>query len=268
MSDARRIATWLGDWLMGGGRLAFLTDYDGTLTPIVPSPQDAELPEEVRRDLEALARSPQIDVAVVSGRDLADVRARVGVNGLIYGGCHGLEIEGRGLSFRHVEAQAQEESLAAISRHLTQRAGSVPGMHIEPKRFGVAVHYRHVARDEVGRVETELARAIQQVGSRFKIFHGSQVIEVQPQVGWNKGDGVRWIRDALQRASTAPLMALYMGDDWTDEHAFEALAGQGITVRIGDVVPATKATYWLPGVDDAQQLLSALATRAVGTDRP
>ena len=268
MSDARRIAMWLGDWLLGGGRLAFLTDYDGTLTPIVPSPEEAELADEVRRDLEALARSPQIDVAVVSGRDLADVRARVGVNGLIYGGCHGLEIEGKGLRFLHADAQAQEETLAAIGRQLAERAQAVPGMQIEPKRFGVAVHYRHVAREEVGRVETELARAIQQVGSRFKIFHGSQVIEVQPQVGWNKGDGVRWIRDELQRASTAPLMALYMGDDWTDEHAFEALAGQGITVRIGDLVPATKATYWLPGVDDAQRLLAALATRAVATPRP
>jgi trehalose-phosphatase len=263
MSDAQRILTWLDGWLAGGGRLAFLSDYDGTLTPLVPDPDEAWLSEEARQCLEALAKSPQIHVAVVSGRDVADLRARVRVSGVIYAGCHGLEIEGPSLSFRHPEAEAQEESLNAIGRQLSERASMVRGMRIEPKRFGVAVHYRHVAQDEMRRVETELARAIQQGGSRLKIFHGSQVIEIQPQVGWHKGDCVLWIRDLLLRTATPPLMTIYLGDDWTDENAFEALAGQGITVRVGSGVPASRAAYRLPDVADVQQLLTALATRAV-----
>jgi trehalose-phosphatase len=263
MSDAQRLVTWIDDWLAGGGRVALLADYDGTLTPIVPWPDEARLPEQVRQHFEVLARSPQAHVAVVSGRDVADLRQRVGVNDVIYAGCHGLEIEGPGLSFRHPEAEAQEESLNVIGRQLSERAPTVPGMRIESKRFGVAVHYRHVAQDQMRRVETELARAIQPGGNRLKIFHGSQVIEVQPQVGWTKGDCVLWIRDALERIATQPLLTVYLGDDWTDESAFEALAGQGITVKVGGGAPASKAAYRLADVADVQLFVAVLATRSV-----
>ncbi|PWU23320.1 MAG: trehalose-phosphatase [Candidatus Rokuibacteriota bacterium] len=264
MSDRERIVTWLDDWLAGGGRVLLLTDYDGTLTPIVANPADATLPLGMRRQLEALTKSPLIDVAVVSGRDLADLRERVGLSDVIYAGCHGLEIEGPGLSFRHPEAEAQEAALRVISRELSQRAPIVPGMHVEPKRFGLAIHYRHVAPDQMAQVESELARAIQQCGGRLRIFHGSQVIEIQPQVGWNKGDCVLWIRDVLKGSAAEPVLMIYMGDDWTDENAFEALSGQGITIRVGASVPASRAAYRLPDVTDVQTLLQALAER-VGT---
>jgi trehalose-phosphatase len=264
MSDAQRIMAWLEDWLAGGGQLLVFANFDGTLAPIVPSPDEVRLPKNVRDQLQALVRSPRVHVAVLSGRDVLDLKQRVGVDGVIYAGCHGLEIEGPGMSFRHPEAEAQEEVLDAISRELSQRAPTVPGMRVEPKRFGLAVHYRHVAQDQMRRVETELARAIQQGGGRLKIFHGTQVIEIQPQVGWNKGDCILWIRDVLQRNASQPVMVIYMGDDWTDENAFEALAGQGITVRVGAGVPASRASYRLPGVTEVQQLLEALATRAAG----
>jgi trehalose 6-phosphate phosphatase len=264
MSELPHIMSWLDDWLATDARLLLLADYDGTLTPIVESPDDARLAGPVHTSLEALARSPRIDVAVISGRDLADLRECVGVSGLIYAGCHGLEIEGPGISFRHPDAEAQQDNLGSIGRHLAERAPTVPGMRVEPKRFGVAVHYRHVAHDQIRRVETELARAIQQGGSRLKIFHGSRVIEVQPQVSWNKGDCVLWIRDTVQGASAAPLMALYMGDDWTDENAFEALAGQGMTIRVGAGAPASRADYHLEDVGEAQQLVAALAARCAG----
>src|SRR5262245_54266867 len=133
MNDAQRVVAWLDDWLAGGGRLLLSSDYDGTLTPIVPSPDQAALPEPVRRDLEALTACPQIDVAILSGRDVADLRALVGVKRAIYAGCHGLEIEGPGVSFSHPEAQAQEEMLEVIARHLMERAPTVPGMQVESK---------------------------------------------------------------------------------------------------------------------------------------
>ena len=66
-------------------------------------------------------------------------------------------------------------------------------------------------------------------------------------MGWTKGDCVRWIRDAVRHASPPPL-TVYMGDDWTDEHAFAALVGQAITIRVGSTVPASRAAYQLPDV--------------------
>ena len=104
MNDVPSLVAWLADWLAGGGRLLLLSDYDGTLTPIVDQPDQAWLADATRDDLRALARSPNIHLAFVSGRDLADLRGRVGVADAIYAGCHGLEIEGPGLRFRHPEA--------------------------------------------------------------------------------------------------------------------------------------------------------------------
>jgi len=187
MGDVGWIATRLGEWVAGGGRLLFLTGYDGTLTPIVPNPDEAWVPGALREDLRALARAPGVDLGIVSGRDLVDVRDRVGVMEAIYAGSHGLEIEGPGLRFLHPEAEAQRGDLVSMSVTLSLRAGAVPGMRVELKRFGVAIHYRHVDADQRRRVETELARAIHQEGGRVRVFHGNRVIEVLPQVAWGKG---------------------------------------------------------------------------------
>jgi trehalose-phosphatase len=258
MREAMRIGNWLADWLADGGYLLLLTDYDGTLTSIVSNPNAAWLPGVVRDDLETLARAPRIHVGIVSGRDLVDLRERVVVPEAVYAGCHGLEIEGPGMSFSHPVALAQQEAIVAIGLELSLWAHQVPGLHVELKRFGVAVHYRHVAADQVERVESEVADANHHHGSRLKISHGAKVIEVQPRVGWTKGSCVRWIRDSVRHAAPLPLV-LYMGDDWTDEHAFEALIGQAITIRVGGAVPTSHAAYHLPDVADVQLLLRALA---------
>ena len=171
------------------------------------------------------------------------------------------------MSFVHPDAEAQVASLDAICRELRLRAPTVPGMRVEPKRFGLAVHYRHVPADQMERVETETARAIQKNGSRLKIFHGQQVMEIQPQVGWTKGDCVLWIRDAVRRSSGDPLTVLYMGDDWTDEFAFHALAGEALTISVGTLVPASKAAHRVEDVAAARELIAALAARACLEDR-
>jgi trehalose-phosphatase len=260
--DFQRVVAWLTDWLTGGGSLLLMADYDGTLTPIVSDPADAELEPNVRANLGFLARSPQARVAIISGRDLADVRRRVAVPEAVYAGCHGLEIEGPDFVFRHPEAEAQQELLRAVGETLSQRAPAITGMRVEPKRLGVAVHYRDVAAAERCLVEAALARAIQQPGSRLKIFHGAEVIEILPQVGWNKGHCALWLRDRMLRELRAPAMVFYMGDDWTDELTFEALAGQAITVRVGAADSPSKADYRLESVVEAQQLIGALAAAA------
>lgn len=268
MSDLKRVMDAVGEWLASGGALVFLTDFDGTLAPIVDDPAEAAMPPGARRHLRQLSESPRAKAAVISGRDLGDLRRRVGVPGVVYAGCHGLEIVGGGLTFSHPEAVAQEEALAAIARELSRRAEGVPGMRVEPKRFAVAVHYRHVPADELRRVEMELARAIQRHGGRLRVFRGIKVIEVLPQAAWNKGDCARLIRDWASRALPPPSMTVYVGDEWTDEHAFEALAGQAMTVRVGDRAAVSRASYHLEGVDEVHELLAAAAAHLDGGATP
>ena len=262
MSDGGTILAWVRDWLADDGAVLLIADYDGTLSPIVREPSEAWLAPEVRDDLRALAAWPRVRLTIISGRDLTDLRALVGVPDAIYAGCHGLEVDGPDMAFSHPEAEAQQESLRSIGLALHQRMPAVEGMRVEPKRLGLSVHYRDVAPDQMREVEAELARAIQRKGHRLKIFHGAKVIEILPQVGWNKGRCALWIREAVQRLTPRPLMTLYMGDDWTDEHAFEALEGQAITVKIGDGVPTSRAQYRLPDVAAVQHLLADLAALA------
>src|SRR5215469_8146093 len=151
--DVDRIADLVLDKLGGDGHLLLLTDYDGTLAPISSEPEAAQLPEAVRADLVTLAGLPRVQFGVVSGRDLQNLRTLVAVPNAFYGGCYGLEIEGPGTRFVHPDALAQVASLDAISRELALRAPTVPGMRVEPKRFGLAVHYRHVPTDLLERVE-------------------------------------------------------------------------------------------------------------------
>lgn len=260
MSDGAQVLAWIRDWLSDGGAVLMIADYDGTLSPIVQEPSQAWLEPDVRHHLRSLASCPRVRLTVISGRDLADLRARVGVPDAIYAGCHGLEVDGPDMAFSHPEAEAQRESLRMIGLALNQRMPSVEGMRVEAKRLALAIHYRDVPPARMHEVEAELARAIRKNGHRLKIFHGSKVIEVLPQVSWSKGQCALWIREAVQRMSARPVMTVYMGDDWTDEHAFEALEGQAITIKIGGDAPASRAQYRLHDVVAAQQLVADLAT--------
>jgi trehalose 6-phosphate phosphatase/alpha,alpha-trehalase len=116
-------------------------------------------------------------------------------------------------------------------------------------------------------VEIELARAIREQGSRLKIFHGTKVIEVLPQVAWTKGECARFIQEHVLPSGSGPSLSpplcpplwMYLGDDWTDEHAFEVLSGLALTVRVGDLVPSSKAAYRLKDVAEVRELLAAMA---------
>ena len=259
MSDGDKVLAWIRDWLVGGGTILMIADYDGTLSPHVGEPSQAWLEPGVRDHLRSLSTCARVRLSIISGRDLVDLRARVGVPDAIYAGCHGLEVDGPDMAFSHPEAEAQQDSLRMVGLALNQRRASVEGMRVEAKRLGLAIHYRDVPAERLREVEVALARAIQKSGHRLKVFHGARVIEILPQVGWNKGRCALWIREAVQRQSQRPVMTLYMGDDWTDEHAFEALEGQALTIKVGGGVPTSRARYRLPDVEAAQKLVADLA---------
>ena len=72
LEDSKVLTEWLGEWLGDGRSLLLMTDYDGTLTPHVPNPAEASLIQRAQRSLSALARTPQVRLAIISGRDLGD----------------------------------------------------------------------------------------------------------------------------------------------------------------------------------------------------
>src|SRR5688572_9669020 len=86
-------------------RLLIACDFDGTLAPIVDQPEEATLPSQVRRLLGKLQALPGVTVAVISGRAVCDLRTRVGIDGVLYAGNHGLEIDAPGILWSSAEAR-------------------------------------------------------------------------------------------------------------------------------------------------------------------
>ena len=236
-----------------------ILDYDGTLTSIVPSPRAATLAPSVRATLARLSERDHARLAILSGRALADVRARVAVDDVIYGGCHGLEIEGCGLSFRHPRVRASR--IVAARRTLAAGAAAIPGAHVEFKGLAVSLHYRHVALPGHDGVRALVARVLRHVPS-LALIPGHEVFDFVPRVGWGKGQAARWIvRHAGRVLRPGSPVVLYAGDDTTDEAAFAALKGRALTVRVGG--GESGAEYAVSGVREVHVLLRWI-DRALG----
>ena len=234
-------------------------DYDGTLTPLVATPEAARLSRRGRALLARLVRRERALVAVVSGRSLSDLRVRVAVSGVVYGGCHGLEIEGPGLRFRHPRARAA--TVAAARRGLVAGAAGIPGARVEFKRLTVSLHYRAVALSRHAAVRALVASVAREV-PHVVVVPGRRLFDFVPRVNWDKGSAVEWIvRRARRTRSDGRLLVLCAGDDTSDEAAFAALGRRGVSVRVGG--GPTRAAHVVRGVREVHALLRLLvrATR-------
>ncbi|MBI4410309.1 MAG: trehalose-phosphatase [Gemmatimonadetes bacterium] len=254
-----RIDAWRGA-RRRAGRLLVALDYDGTLVPIVARPVEAELPAAAREVLARLAARPDTDVAVVSGRELEDLRARVAIEGLYYAGNHGLEIEGPGLERKHPDALALRPRMARCGEKLRARLAGISGVVVEEKGLTASVHYRLV--EEAGAVARVRATVRELCGSepRLRLTEGKKVLEVRPAVDWDKGRATRYLLDALAPGPATLIPALFIGDDRTDEDAFTALRdhGEGIVVATSPP-PTTAATFYLRDPAEVIAFLAALA---------
>lgn len=241
------------------GSLLLMTDYDGTLTPIVATPGAARLAPSVRSTLAELAASPRVGVAVISGRSLPDVRERVEVPGVVYAGCHGLMMEGPGVNFVHPEAAAARPLIAEIGAELARQLESLRGVEVETKEFCVSVHYRRAYPSDLAEVFFQVECMRERHGSRIASQPGKKVIELLPRVAWDKGECALWLRDhwGPERASREPAV-VFLGDDETDERAFEALRGKGLTVRVGSGPRRSAAVRWVEDVRDVHRFLTSL----------
>jgi trehalose-phosphatase len=199
-------------------------------------------------------------VAVISGRDLDDVRERVALADIHYAGSHGFDIAGPGgLRHAHPAGLAALPRLDAAERRLREALRPVSGSQVDRKRYSIAVHFRRVAEDEVPRVEQAVDAELQRAPGLRK-GHGKKVFELRPDVDWDKGSAVRWLLETLglERDDVVPV---YVGDDVTDEDAFRELARRerGIGIAVMDAPRQTAATFCLPDPDAVQTFLEMLA---------
>ena len=235
-----------------GDRLAVFLDYDGTLTPIVSRPEDAWLSESVRETLRSLAaRAP---VAILSGRDLDDVRRRVDIDGIVYAGSHGFDISGP--AFRRELGAEYLPGLNAAEQDLREALDEIPGAQLERKRFSVAAHYRNVNANDTAKVQ-DVVKIVAARHADLRSMNGKKVYELLPDIDWDKGKAVIWLLEALglERENVRPI---YIGDDNTDEDAFRALEKRGVAILVSDQPQATAARYSLKDSDEVECFLRAV----------
>ncbi|MFV9458073.1 trehalose-phosphatase [Rhodococcus sp. NM-2] len=242
-------------------RPAVFLDFDGTLANIVSDPAKAVLVDGVAAELARLTR--KCPVAVISGRDLADVQTRVGMAEIWYAGSHGFELAGpQGQYYQNPDALAAVPVLHHATRALTDRLRGVPGVLIEPKKYTVAVHYRNVAADRIDEVVATVHDVATSGEVRLRVTGGRKVVELRPDVDWDKGRALNWVLEHIHDARS--LLPIYVGDDFTDEDAFDAVTanGVGIVVRSSEVGDRRSAARF--AVTDPVQvrvLLQRLADR-------
>lgn len=241
---------------IGGTPPAVFLDYDGTLTPIVERPELATLPDAMAAVLRDLAaRCP---VAIVSGRDLANLRQMVTLDGLVYAGSHGFDVDApEELGGRVRRGEDFADVLAAARARLKEAVAPIAGAWVEDKAFAVTLHFRQVAPEDVPAVEGAFA-AVAEAFPDLRRTGGKKILELRPNVEWDKGRALLMLLERIDRSG--PHFPLFVGDDETDEDAFCAVAGSGIGIRVGDPHVASAAEYFLADTDEAATFLRRLAT--------
>ncbi|MGV3511569.1 MAG: trehalose-phosphatase [Novosphingobium sp.] len=221
-------------------------DLDGTLLDIAERPDDVAVEPETRVLLEALARTLEGRIAIVSGRSLEQLDAILGdcATAIALSGSHGVEHRWNGIHAR----PERPGSLDAVAERLHEFARHWPGVIIEEKSFGVGLHYRMAPAAE------EMASALAgSLAGEFGLHlqRGKMVVELRVG-GRDKGAAVA---SFMRRAPMAGTLPLFAGDDLTDEPAFSTvrdLGGHGIL--IGEQ-RATSASYGLPSPKRLRQWL-------------
>jgi len=230
---------------IGSRHVLLLTDYDGTLAELAPTPADAFITPDVRAQLDRAGAVSAVTLGVVSGRRLADVRGRVGPSPEFVGGLHGLEIMGPSEAYAHPSL----ETLAPVIHDLVVAAqrelASCPGVLIEDKTYSLTCHVRLAPPEEAARALDAFAVLAEPQIERglLRLLPGSKAYELVPAVDWHKGRAVEWIRARVANQRNEPLTVIFLGDDRTDEDAFAALGPDDIAIGVGPR-PHTHLIHW------------------------
>jgi trehalose 6-phosphate phosphatase len=230
---------------------ALFLDVDGTLLEIADTPQDVSVPASLKRLLIELRRDLDGALAFVSGRTLEDLDRLFSPLRPCASGMHGSER--RDAAGDTTRPEIDLGPLDAARHELARFVRDRPGLLLEDKRYGFAVHFR-LAPLLGGEVESVMLPIAESIGPEFMLQAGKCVLEIRP-AACSKGTSVAAFMREPPFAGRVPI---YIGDDVTDESAFVAVNSfGGISIRVGEEA-ATAAHYRLSGVGEVLRWLEDL----------
>ena len=252
----------LRSWGREPGVAAILTDIDGVLAPIVPTPDMSEVPEELRGLLQRLSESYRV-VAGISGRAAKDALRLVGLEEIVYYGNHGFEILRDGKVEIVPEAEPYKKKVEELEEKA--RAELKPlGAFVEEKGITASIHYRNVSPEVGDRCKEFVEREGERLGLRITVGRG--VVEARPPISADKGTATRKVVEEYE-----PQRALFMGDDTTDLDAFreldklreegvlEQILRIGVKSKEGPPEIVSEADLVVEGTEGVEEVLRALA---------
>lgn len=224
--------------------LAF--DFDGTLAPIVARPDDARVSQAVTRRLDRLGAA--LPLAIISGRTIDDLRARLPFEPRFIIGNHGAEDPAQGLSDA---ARLFDPLRARLQLHAQQLEAC--GVAVEDKQQSLALHYR-LARDQE-RAMALIEQLLSSLEPEIAAFAGKRVVNIVARHAPDKGDAVA----SLVRRSGAN-SAIFTGDDLNDEPVFERAEPGWLTVKVGRDVQRSRAMFYLDNFAEVASMLDRMLT--------
>jgi trehalose 6-phosphate phosphatase len=226
-------------------------DFDGTLAPIVPQPDQVRLPEHLLQQLREL--SGHTPLAIITGRSVADIRPRLGFPPDYLIGNHGLEGLPGQEDQRHQRALLCRGWLHQLTDEVQRAMPADHGVFIEDKVYSLSVHYRHAKNPD------QAARLLETLFAKLRpsphVMGGKFVFNLLPENAANKGSAF----ERLMQISAAP-SAIYVGDDVTDEDVFRLRRTDILTVRI-EASADSAAEFFVPDFADMARLLDELLIR-------
>jgi len=251
-------------------KFGLLLDVDGTISPIVTDPSAAQITDRARSILTNLQDCLPL-LAFVSGRAAADIHKRVGIEGGLYIGNHGMEQWVNGSVERNPAVVKYRPNIEAA---VGEAEPLFPdGMWAEDKITTISLHYRQ-ARDPK-RVSEDMKHVLGDIAAKhhLDLFEGNMIFELRPPVKINKGSALTRLIDEYDLEAV-----FFVGDDVTDSEAFEVArelreAGTCQAYALGvesDYMPAVvaeTADYLALGVGGVEDFLSfSLSARVASSN--
>ena len=232
-------------------------DFDGTLSPIVERPELAFMEPEWGSLLNQLSSFQNLFVVILSGRSLDDLSKRINLDRVTLAGDHGLRIrleDGTEYQPEHSETQAELRNIFGQIETFTR---DIEGIHLEPKEFSLTIHYRSAPAGTSAILERALKKMLS--GTSLRLQSGRMCWEINPDIGWNKGDAFEWIR-AQYIGDNPRRFELYVGDDRTDEDVFKKMQTRGFPILVisTEKTGATNANFRLDSQAEVGILLERL----------
>ncbi|KAK2353585.1 trehalose-phosphate phosphatase A [Trifolium repens] len=260
-------------------KIVVFLDYDGTLSQIVDDPDKAYMTDAMRAAVREVAS--YFPTAIVSGRSRNKVYDFVKLKNVHYAGSHGMDISTPQGSSKYQDKKHQQKAvdekgneavlfhpakeflptIQEIGKILKENITIIKGSTIEDNKFCVTVHYRRVKNEKDVEVLKEIVESIMKDYPNFHISGGKKVLEIRPNVKWNKGHALMYLLDTLGFDNFDDVLPMYIGDDRTDEDAFKVIRqiGGGFPIIVSSIARETNASYSLRDPAEVMTFLIHLA---------